>query len=91
MDVKRLMSQMQNQFAVTQKKLEALIVEASAGGEDGVFIKMRGTFQVVELIIKFMPTEKGDLEILSDLIQKAHSEAHAKIEAEIKKSTGGMF
>ena len=91
MDIKRLMSQMQNQFAQTQKKLEAMIVEATAGGENGVFIKMSGKFEILEIIIKFIPKDAEDTEILSDLIKKAFSEAHAKIEAEIKKSTGGML
>lgn len=91
MDVKRLMSQMQNQFAVTQKKLASLVVEGKAGGEEGVIIKMNGKFEVLEITINFMPSEKDDLEILSDLTKKAFAEAHKQIEDVIKTSTGGMF
>lgn len=91
MDIKRLMSQMQNQFANTQKKLEVLEVEGSAGGDLGVFVKMNGKFQILDLKIKFLPKDSEDAEILEDLVKKAIGEAYTKIELEIKRMTSGMM
>ncbi len=86
-----MMSQLQNQSAMLQKKMESLEIKGEAGGENGVFILMNGKFQVKDIKIKFLPSEQGDLEILEDLIKKALETCYDQIEKEIKKYTGGMF
>jgi DNA-binding YbaB/EbfC family protein len=91
MDLKRMMSQLQNQSAMLQKKMESLEITGEAGGENGVIILMNGKFQVKDIKIKFLPSEESDLEILEDLIKKALGSCYEQIEKEIKKYTGGMF
>lgn len=90
MDIKGLMSQMQNQFQVVQKKLETFEVTGESGGTEGIIVKMDGKFVVKDIKINFLPKEKEDLEILEDLVKKAINEAHQKIETEVKKLTGGL-
>lgn len=92
MDIKRLMSQMQNQFSQTQKMLEKLEVTGQAGAEDeGVLVVLNGHFKILKIKISFMPKSADDLEILEDLTSKAFGICAEQIEAHIKKSTGGMF
>ena len=57
MDVKRMMAQMQNQFAQTQKKMESMEVSQNIGGESGVFVKMSGRFEIKDIKISFLPKE----------------------------------
>jgi DNA-binding protein YbaB len=85
MDVKAMMSQMQNQFAKTQAMLEKLEVEAKTGGEEGVFMKMDGKFKVIELKINFMPKDADDLSLLEDLIKNAINQCTTEIEQSVKK------
>lgn len=91
MDVKRLMSQMQNQFAQAQKHMDSVEVSSLVGGEEGVDLKMNGKFEVKDLKVNFLPKDKEDLEILEDMLKKAYMECHEKVTLEIKKKTGGMF
>jgi DNA-binding protein YbaB len=91
MDIKRMMSQMQNQYSNIQKKMDTLLVESSVGGEEGVFIQMNGKFEVKNFKINFLPKDRDDIEILEDMIKKALLSCHTQIESEIKKTTGGMF
>lgn len=90
MDIKKLMAQMQNQFAQTQKKMESMEVSQSIGGDNGVYIQMSGKFEIKDIKIKFLPKDKDDLEILEDMIKKAINGCNAQIEAEIKKYTTGL-
>ena len=91
MDLKRMMAQMQNQYGILEKKLSTMEVIGEAGGENGVIVKMNGKFEIKDVKINFLPTEKSDLEILEDLFKKAFSLCHAQIEAEVNKMKGGMF
>ena len=90
MDVKKMMAQMQNQFAQTQKKMESMEVSQVVGGDNGVSVKMSGKFEIKDIKITFLPKDKDDLEILEDMIKKAINGCNTQIEAEIKKYTSGF-
>jgi DNA-binding YbaB/EbfC family protein len=89
MDMKRLMAQMETHFASAQKKMAVVEVIGESGGENGVQVKMSGTFEIKDIKINFPAKDSEDIEILQDLLLSAIKQAHAKVEQELKKLTAG--
>ena len=79
--------QMQEQMG---KEMKNTVVDASAGG-GAVTVKMRGDFEVVELVISPDLVKDGDAEMIQDLTVAALNEAHRKVEESLKGKLGGML
>ncbi len=86
--------QMMKQAEQMQKKMmeemEALVVEASAGG-GAVSVQMRGNHEVVSIKLGEDAVKDGDVEMLQDLLVAALNEANRKVEESLKSKVGGML
>ena len=71
-----------------QQQVNAVAVEASAGG-GMVTVKMDGHKNVVGVAID--PEVAGDVEMLQDLVLAACNEATKKVDEETQKRVGGML
>jgi nucleoid-associated protein EbfC len=75
-----------------EKKLAAIVVEASSGG-GVVTVRMNGKKEVLR--VKIEPTAMGssvsDLELLEDLIAAAVNEAGRRADEAMKSSVAGMM
>ncbi len=96
MEVKAL-QQMLSQFRQIQenlqKQIDAVQVEATAGG-GMVTVKMNGQKQLCEVRIDPKLVTERDLEMLQDLILAAVNEASRRVDAELANkmsSLAGMF
>jgi DNA-binding YbaB/EbfC family protein len=69
------------------KEVEAIRVEASAGG-GMVTIKMDGHKNVLGVTID--PEVAGDIEMLQDLVMAACNEAAKKVDEEARSKMGGL-
>lgn len=86
----QLMKQAQQMQEKMMKEMEALVVEASAGG-GAVSVQMRGNHEVVAVKINEEAIKDGDVEMLQDLLVAAFNEANRKIEESLKSKVGGML
>lgn len=86
----QMMKQAQQMQDKMMKEMEALIVEASAGG-GAVSVQMRGNHEVVAVTIKEEAVKEGDVEMLQDLLVAALNEANRKVEESLKSKVGGMM
>ena len=78
--------QMQEQL---QKRLEQLVVEASAGG--GMLrVRMNGQKQLLAVEIDSEVLHTGDREMLQDLVLAAVNEAARKVDAELADQMKGL-
>ena len=89
-DLNSMMKQAQQMQEQMGKEMKQTIVDASAGG-GAVTVKMRGDFEVVELIISPDLVKDGDAEMIQDLTVAALNEAHRKVEESLKGKLGGML
>ena len=89
-DLNSMMKQAQQMQEQMGKEMKNTIVDASAGG-GAVTVKMRGDFEVVELIISPDLVKDGDAEMIQDLTVAALNEAHRKVEESLKGKLGGML
>ncbi len=89
-DLGSMMKQAQQMQAKMAEEMQALIVDASAGG-GVVTVKMRGNYEVVELKISPDAVKEGDVEMLEDLISAAVNEANRKVSEALKSKIGGML
>ena len=89
-DMQSMMKQAQQMQEQMGKEMKNTIVDASAGG-GAVTVKMRGDFEVVELIISPDLVKDGDAEMIQDLTVAALNEAHRKVEESLKGKLGGML
>src|SRR5689334_6968023 len=78
-DMNAMMKQAQQMQEQMGREMKETVVDASAGG-GAVTVKMRGDFQVVELIISPDLVKDGDTEMVQDLTVAALNEAHRKVE-----------
>lgn len=72
------------------KQMKQTVVDASAGG-GAVSVKMRGDFEVLELLISPDLVKDGDAEMIQDLTLAALNEARRKVEEKLKGQLGGML
>ena len=89
-DLNSMMKQAQQMQEQMGKEMKQTVVDASAGG-GAVTVKMRGDFEVVELIISPDLVKDGDAEMIQDLTVAALNEAHRKVEESLKGKLGGML
>lgn len=87
--MQQILKQVQQFQEQLQKQLEALVVEASAGG-GMVAIKMNGQKQVYEVRIDPEVFAGHDLEMLQDLILAAVNEASRKVDEQLASQVGNL-
>src|SRR5205807_10520997 len=79
MNLQQMMKQAQAMQEKMQKEMEAMVVDATAGG--GVFtVQMRGTKELESLKIDPEALKECDVEMLQDLIVAAINEASRKVD-----------
>ena len=89
-DMNSMMKQAQQMQEKMGKEMKETTVEASAGG-GAVNVKMRGDFEVLELVISPDLVKDGDTEMIQDLAMAAINEARRKVEESLKGKLGGML
>src|SRR6266852_2246659 len=80
--LQQILSQFRQMQESLQKQVEAVLVEASAGG-GMVTVKMNGQKQVTEVHIEADVFKSGDGEMLADLILAAMNEATRRVDDEL--------
>jgi DNA-binding YbaB/EbfC family protein len=86
-DMQKMFGQVKQMQEQLQRRLESLIVEASAGG-GMVTVKMNGQKQVLEVRIE--PEVLADRDMLQDMIAAAVNEAGRKVDAEMQSELANM-
>ena len=89
-DMNSMMKQAQKMQEEMGKQMKTTVVDASAGG-GAVSVKMRGDFEVLELVISPDLVKDGDVEMIQDLSVAALNEARRKVEESLKGKLGGML
>ena len=87
-NMQAMMKQAQQMQAKLQEEIEAIRVEASAGG-GMVTVKMDGHKKCLGVTID--PEAAGDAEMLQDMVMAAFNEAHKKVEEQSQQKMGGML
>lgn len=88
MNIQQMMKQAQKAQEQMEKEMEALRVDATAGGGI-VKVEMNGTKEV--LAIKIDPEAASDIEMLQDLIVAAVNECGRKVDENMNGKLGGML
>ena len=88
MNIQQMMKQAQRMQEEMAKQMEALRVDATAGGGI-VKVEMTGTKEVVS--IKIDPEATGDVEMLQDLIIAAVNECGRKVDEAMQDKLGGAL
>jgi nucleoid-associated protein EbfC len=87
-NMQAMMKQAQQMQQKLQEEIEAIRVEASAGG-GMVTVKMDGQKRCLGVTID--PEAAGDAEMLQDMVMAAFNEAHKKVEEQAQSKMGGML
>lgn len=87
-NMQAMMKQAQQMQQKLQEEIEAIRVEASAGG-GMVTVKMDGQKRCLGVTID--PEAAGDAEMLQDMVMAAYNEAHKKVEEESQQKMSGML
>jgi DNA-binding YbaB/EbfC family protein len=90
MNIQKMMQQAQAMQAKVQAELEALRVEASAGG-GMVSIEMSGTKEILSVKIDPACVDAKDVETLQDLMLAASREASRRVDEAVQKKTSAML
>jgi len=85
-NMQNMMKQAQQMQAKLQEEIEAITVEASAGG-GMVTVQMDGQKRCLD--VKIDPD--ADMEMLADTGKAAFNEAHKKVEEQAQKKMSGML
>lgn len=88
--LQEMMSAAKKQYDELQQKMQATIVDGSAGG-GSVTVKMNGQKQLLGVKIEPDVLQAGDVEMLQDLITAAVNDASRKVEETMQSSVGGML
>ncbi len=88
--LQEMMSAAKKQYEELQQKLQATVVDGSAGG-GSVSVKMNGQKQLLGVKIENDVMQSGDVEMLQDLITAAVNDASRKIDEVLQSSVGGML
>ena len=89
-NLQEMMSMAKRQYEEIQKKMQATVVEASAGGGT-VSVKMNGRKQVLSITLDPETVRGGDVDMLQDLVTAAVNEAGRKVDDAMQSSVGGML
>ncbi|HEV7902709.1 MAG TPA: YbaB/EbfC family nucleoid-associated protein [Pyrinomonadaceae bacterium] len=90
MNMQQMMKQAQQMQEKMQREMEALKVDATAGG-GVVTVQMSGSKEVVSIKIDPEAVKEGDVEMLQDLIVAAVNEAGRKVDEAMQGKLGGML
>ncbi len=90
MNMQQMMKQAQQMQEKMQKEMEALVVDATAGG-GVVTVQMTGSKEVTSIKIDPEAVKEGDVEMLQDLIVAAVNEAGRKVDEAMQGKLGGML
>jgi DNA-binding YbaB/EbfC family protein len=85
-----MMKQAQQMQQRMKEQMDALRVEATAGG-GMVTVVMAGNKQLISLKIDPEVVSKDDVDMLQDLILAAINDAHRKVDQELEQQLGGMM
>ncbi len=88
--LQEMMSAAKKQYEELQQKLQATVVDGSAGG-GSVTVKMNGQKLLLNVKIEPDVMQSGDLEMLEDLITAAVNDAARKVDDVMQSSVGGML
>jgi nucleoid-associated protein EbfC len=89
-NIQELMSQAKRHYDALQKKMQATVVESSAGG-GSVTVKMDGHKQLLNIRIDPEIVRSGDIEMLQDLITAAVNGASRKVDDTMQSAMGGVL
>ena len=87
-DIRQMMKQAQKMQENMAKELDALRVDATAGG-GLIKVEMTGNKELTS--IKIEPEAAADVEMLQDLIVAAVNEANRKVEEAMQSKLGGAL
>ena len=90
MNIQKMMAQAQAMQTKVQAELEAMRIEASAGG-GMVKIQMSGHKEVLAVHIDPAAVDPRDVETLQDLILAACREASRRVDEAVQKKTSAML
>jgi DNA-binding YbaB/EbfC family protein len=90
-DIRQMMKQAQKMQEQMAKEMEALRVDATAGGGMGGMVKCEMTGNKELTYIKIEPEAVSDVEMLQDLIVAAVNEANRKVEEAMQSKLGGAL
>lgn len=90
MNIQKMMQQAQAMQGRLQAELEALRVEAGAGG-DAVKVVLSGTKELHSVKIDPSAVDPADVETLEDLIVAAFREASRRVDEAVQKKTSSML
>jgi len=90
MNMQQMMKQAQQMQEKMQREMEALVVDATAGG-GVVTVRMSGSKEVTSIKIDPEAVKEGDVEMLQDLIVAAVNEAGRKVDEAMQSKLGGML
>jgi nucleoid-associated protein EbfC len=89
-NIQELISQAKRHYDALQKKMQATVVESSAGG-GSVTVKMDGHKQLLNIRIDPEIVRSGDIEMLQDLITAAVNGASRKVDDTMQSAMGGVL
>ena len=89
MNLNKMMKNLQKMQSELQTTIDALEIEAGAGG-GMVTARMNGKKELTGLTISPEVVSGDDVELLQDLVVAAVNEAGKKVDAEIQEATQGM-
>jgi len=89
MNMQQLMKQAQQMQEKLQKQMEAMVVDATAGG-GMVSVKMNGQKQLLSIQIEPDVFSGGDKDMLQDLIVAAVNEGIRKVDEAMQQQLGGL-
>ena len=90
MNIQKMMAQAQAMQNKVQAELEAMRIEATAGG-GMVKIEVSGTKEVLAVHIEKEAVDPNDVETLQDLILAAMREASRRVDEAVQKKTASML
>ena len=90
MNIQQMMKQAQAMQEKLAKEMEAMVVDASAGG-GVVAVQMGGTKEIQSIKIAPEAVKDGDVEMLQDMILAAINEGNRKVDEAMKGKLGGML
>jgi nucleoid-associated protein EbfC len=90
MNIQKMMAQAQAMQSKMQQELEALRLEASAGG-GMVTVEMSGTKEILGVRIDPACVDPKDVETLQDLILAASREAARRVDEAVQKKTASLL
>ncbi len=88
--LQEMMSAAKKQYEELQQKLQATVVDGSAGG-GSVTVKMNGQKLLLSVKIEPEVMQSGDIEMLQDLVAAAVNDAARKVDEVMQSSVGGML